>query len=297
MAATTRNGWTQAPKARTAIGAPGCADAGEVRAGDVAVVMQALANAFDAEVEPLVTINGYRSPAYNAQVGGDASSNHLSGTALDFNGARHPYERNLPASRRGRFYDHGFTDDQIKAVRSLLKRFGGVVAWGLDFNTGYRDAMHFEIRGSADDVALLAAKLARGDAAADPEPPEEEDDMSAGVVLIEQHRGYWLVGPGYARQMHKEWEGKRPDGSKGGGIDRLVKAGIVKVHDYGTDWEAFDNAFAAYTQNQRPHLDPAALAAAIAKALPQATGGPSLEQITAAVRDAIAAGVRAAITA
>jgi hypothetical protein len=285
--ATTRNGWTQAPKARTAIGAPGCADTGEVRAGDVAVVMQALANAFDAEVEPLVTINGYRSPAYNAQVGGDASSNHLSGTALDFNGARHPYERNLPASRRGKAYDHGFTDAQVKAIRALLKRFGGVVGWGLDFNTGYRDAMHFEIRGSADDVARLAASLASGQTAANTEPPEEEDDMSAGVVLIEQHRGYWLVGPGYARQMHKEWEGARADGTKAGGIDRLVRAGIVPVMDFKTDWEAFDNVFAAYTDNQRPQLAPAALAAAIAKALPAATGGPSVDQIAAAVRAVI----------
>lgn len=165
----TRNGWASAPAARVAITAPGCADTGDVRAGDVATVFQHFATAFDAQVEPLVTINGYRTPTYNAQVGGDPASNHISATALDFNGARHPYERNLPVSQRGANYWHGFTPAQVTAIRVLLSRYGGVIAWGLDFNVGYRDAMHFEIRGTAADVARIAAKVKT--------PPTGDDDM------------------------------------------------------------------------------------------------------------------------
>lgn len=157
---TTRNGWTAGPAARVAITAPGCADTGNVRAGDVATVMQALARMFDAEVEPLAEINGYRTPAYNASVGGDPNSNHISATALDLNGSRHPYEPKLPASQRGANYRHGFTAAQVVTIRKILACFDGVIAWGLDFNKGYRDAMHFEIRGSAAAVALAAAKLA-----------------------------------------------------------------------------------------------------------------------------------------
>ena len=190
--ATTRNGWPKAPAVRTAITAPGCADTGEVRAGDVAVVMQAFTVAFDAEVEPLSTINGYRSPELNAAAGGDAQSNHMSGTALDLNGARHPYERNLPAPQQGKAYKHGFTDKQVAKIREILARFDGVVRWGLDFNPGYRDAMHFEIHGTPAQVAAAAAALR---AVATSPTSEGDDDMyteqdryAAGLLLASQGR-------------------------------------------------------------------------------------------------------------
>lgn len=178
---TTRNGWPVGPAQLTTVRVAGCNDTGDTCAGDVTVVLQSFAEAFHAQVEPLVTINGFRSAAKNAEVNGDKNSNHLSGTALDLNGGTHPYEANLPKHQRGDAYRSGFTADQVSRVRALLAGFDGVVKWGLDFNLGHRDAMHFEIKGSAAAVAGVAAAV-RGAgtpaAPAGPEPPapDEEDE-------------------------------------------------------------------------------------------------------------------------
>jgi len=201
---TTRNGWTSAPAALTVITAPGCADTGQVRAGDVATIMQAFTLAFDAEVEPLTQINGYRTPAANAAAGGDPDSNHMSGTAEDLNGSRHPYERNLPASQRGAKYRSGFTAAQVTKIREILARFDGAIVWGLDFQPGYRDAMHFEVHGTAAAVARVAAKITAKTAPtpAPVTPPlvpnlttttAQEDDMIALIQLM-FHR-YFGVAP------------------------------------------------------------------------------------------------------
>ncbi|MDO8107157.1 M15 family metallopeptidase [Isoptericola sp. b441] len=175
------NGWAVAPLYRTVITAPGCADTGTVRAGAVAVIFQDFVDAYAAQVEPVHTINGYRSVDHNALVGGYPGSNHTSGTALDLNGAAHPYEWFQPASGRGLGYAPGFTAAQIATVRRLLAKYNGVLRWGLDFPSPRRDAMHFEIAGDAAEVSAVAARLHP----TPPAPPVPEEDIMATLAQLQ----------------------------------------------------------------------------------------------------------------
>lgn len=71
-------------------------------------------------------------------------SNHASGTALDLNAPRHPL------GKRGTF-----TAQQTAAIRAELKRYGGAIRWGGDYENR-ADEMHFEI---VADVARCAEVL------------------------------------------------------------------------------------------------------------------------------------------
>lgn len=118
-------------------------------------------------VEPCVTFYGYRSHSLNVQSGGIETSNHRSATAFDYNGFRHPYER---AKRSG--WSSGFSQAQHREVRAILAECGGLVKWGQDFPIGWRDPMHFELRGSDAQVsAMWAAIRARTSVPAKPPAP------------------------------------------------------------------------------------------------------------------------------
>lgn len=149
----SNNGWSNDPPSLVELGVPGVADTGSVRAGVVAQLFDLFLDDFHRTVEPLRTINGFRSYALNKASGGIETSNHRSGTALDLNGYRHPYEPSAPKP-----YNDGFTDAQTAQIRRLLAKYE-VIKWGMDFNRGYRDAMHFEIRGTAAQVAAVVARL------------------------------------------------------------------------------------------------------------------------------------------
>lgn len=129
----------------------------------VATVLQWTVRQYAARVEPVVTLTGHRSAAVNAAAGGIARSNHLSGTAIDINGFRYPYEYTHRKTWRP-----GFSGDRLAAVRSILADAGGVLRWGGDFAPPRRDEMHWEIAPgtTTSRVAALAAKIT-----------EEDDDM------------------------------------------------------------------------------------------------------------------------
>lgn len=165
----SNNGWPNDPVRTVDIGIPGVKDTGSVRAGDVAKVFQAFITDFHYTVERLITINGYRSRALNIASGGIETSNHRSATALDLNGYRHPYEPSAPKP-----YNDGFSAAQTDQIRRLLRKYQ-VIKWGMDFNWGYRDAMHFEIRGTPSDVAAVAARLT-------PEPQPDPVDPVTPVL-------------------------------------------------------------------------------------------------------------------
>lgn len=184
----TLNGWSEAREAQVVrIVVGGDKNGATVLAGDVATAFRWLLEQFHARVEPIKEVNGWRSAAFNRQVGGAARSNHISGTAVDVNGARHPYERHQP----GRVYSSGFTNTQAAAVRAILKEAGGLFTWGLDFRVGLRDAMHFELanRTTKADVAAFVAKIRAGQAATlAAAATEEEDDMPTAEEIA---RAVW----------------------------------------------------------------------------------------------------------
>ncbi|GHS85481.1 hypothetical protein AGMMS50218_03130 [Actinomycetota bacterium] len=172
MATTSMNGFTLIDTADLATIAAGGLTT-RVRVGAVATVLQHVACRFHAEVETLATFHGWRSVALNTQIGGHPRSNHPSGTAIDCNGGAHP-----------RFAAATFTAAQVAAIRDLLADCAGVVRWGGDFGAALVDEMHFEIVGSPEATADLAARLTAvstsepaGVLPTTPTTRPEEDDM------------------------------------------------------------------------------------------------------------------------
>jgi len=162
---TTNNGWPVVGESSvTRVHLADDPDGALVRSGDVAAALSWLVEQIHARVERVTKVNGWRSAAYNRQVGGARGSNHISGTALDVNGHLHPYE----AGRLNASYGTGgWGEGGVRTVRAILAEADGLFAWGLDFTPGWRDAMHFDIaKGkTAADVAALVARI------------EEDDDM------------------------------------------------------------------------------------------------------------------------
>lgn len=132
----------------------------KVRRGDTATVLLWVARQLHYAIEPCVTLYGYRDAATNRIYGGLPSSNHLSGTAFDYNGAKHPYEHTHP---QGWTSGWGATD---QARIADILRAARVVEWGNNlslFPKGWRDPMHFAISRTASAAGVkAAAKRLRG---------------------------------------------------------------------------------------------------------------------------------------
>lgn len=79
--------------------------------------------------------------------GGEAVSNHASGTAIDLNATRHPLS-----------VRDTFTPTQTQEIRNILAEVDNVVRWGGDYRNR-ADEMHFEIIGSQEEVARVAERL------------------------------------------------------------------------------------------------------------------------------------------
>jgi hypothetical protein len=156
--ATSQNGWTVSPP-RTSRLVPGTTDVrvtvADGPAGDVLIYVLAQVHA---RVESL-ELDGTRGElddwgyAERPIIGGTATSNHASATAVDANATRHP----LAATGT-------FTAAQVHEIHAILAEVDNVVRWGGDY-TGRKDEMHFEINANQQAVAAVAARL-------------QEDDMS-----------------------------------------------------------------------------------------------------------------------
>ena len=160
MAYRTKNGWARIASGRsrdlTTITVRGCST--RVRKGASATVLRWVAAQIDgAGIERAATVYGWRDPAINARYGGIANSNHLSGTALDYNGGAHPYEH---THHRG--WTSGWSRGEQAHIRNILAATGGAVGWGFDYGVGWRDAMHFELRVGAREAARAADRLTTG---------------------------------------------------------------------------------------------------------------------------------------
>lgn len=117
-----------------------------VRKGDVAVIMQYIAEQFHATVEPLKWPGNWGYAERKIR-GGSSLSNHASGTAIDLNAPRHY----LGAVGT-------FTSSQVRAIRKILSACEGTIRWGGDYR-GRKDEMHFEINAGTAKVAKVAKKL------------------------------------------------------------------------------------------------------------------------------------------
>lgn len=151
---TSQNGWPAGPTVKTRVIKAGPAKM-SVRDGDVAVVLEYLAQQFHEHVEPLkkASCGGYN---YRAVRGANALSNHASGTAIDLNWNDHVLGK-----------EGTFSAKQVAEIRKILKTLDGVVRWGGDYSNR-KDDMHFEINADAGRVAKVAKKLK---APAPPKPP------------------------------------------------------------------------------------------------------------------------------
>lgn len=190
---TSYNGWA-ASKSAGAIDidpeftAAGRRFPGGVKRGPVSVVFRYLIEQFDRRVEEVDLYDPgdewgwYFKPSANDP---DSISCHSSGTAVDVNATRHPN------GKRGTF-----TAAQVKALREILAELDGVVKWGGDFKR-VPDEMHFEIQGSAQEVARVAGRLLSTVPPAPPAaPPEEEEPMAPAVVYVNGHRFVFVNSEG-----------------------------------------------------------------------------------------------------
>lgn len=133
----------------------------KLRRGNAAWLLRWVAKQLHYAVEPCVSLYGWRDPAVNDAVGGLKSSNHLSGTAIDYNGGKHPYEYTHPYN-----WSSGWTAAQSKKIADIL-RAARVVEWGNNlslFRKGFRDPMHFAISrySSAAGLADAVKRLKSG---------------------------------------------------------------------------------------------------------------------------------------
>lgn len=119
---------------------------GAVRAGDVWVVFNWLANQYAQRVEAITKGHswGYN---YRKIAGSNSFSNHASGTAVDFNAPKHPL---------GTKASQNFSPTQIATCNQIIRESQDVLKW-LDGH----DPMHWEIRPGVQPhhVARLAATL------------------------------------------------------------------------------------------------------------------------------------------
>jgi hypothetical protein len=190
----TNNGWSAVTEAAvTRVYVAGDVNGCTFRSGDVATVFTWLFEQIDTRVEHVTMLNGWRSVAENTKDGGDPGSNHLSGTAGDVNGFKHPYEHLLPVGQRYGNYHSGWTNSQIAEIRKILAE-AGLFAWGLDYGSGWRDAMHFDLRSgtTAAQVRVFADKVAPPAITPEDEMFMIQDNRSTGPVALVDG-GYYLM--------------------------------------------------------------------------------------------------------
>ena len=147
---------------------------GGTKSGDVQTVFTYLVQNLDARVEAIEEYPPGDEWGYNYRPNVNNPSTlscHASGTAIDYNATQHPND-----------VDFTWSQAQAREIHKILDELGGVVRW-----LEGHDEMHFEIRGTAAQVAVVAKKL-RGTSTPTPPtttPPKEA--FLAGLTDAEQH--------------------------------------------------------------------------------------------------------------
>jgi hypothetical protein len=162
---------------------------GGMKGGDVGAVFEYLVNRLHNEVEPMDSEGGNLGYgawgySYRANVNNPSSlSCHASGTAIDYNAPRHPNGTSTGPNGGG-----GWSGSQYHQINAILNEIG-VIEW-LNEN----DPMHFEIDGTASQVAEAAARLGTGGGSTD-DLPYSEDQMKqiAKTAMDEWYRDSVVV--------------------------------------------------------------------------------------------------------
>lgn len=127
----SENGWPMVNSEEcTWITVPGTSVSLQIQNGQPLAILRAFAADFNAYVEPL------RDPdsACWTPTNSVPTSNHLSGTACDFNWNDHPFQVSYS----------GFSSKETATVRELLDFYEQTVFWGQDWQSP-KDAMHFQV--------------------------------------------------------------------------------------------------------------------------------------------------------
>lgn len=148
--AISRNGWDVYTSSSHAKLTPFPWITGRVRNGDHYVVLNYLAERYNAEVEKIDRASSW-GYAYRAVRGASVISEHATGCAVDFNAPKHPL--GVPASRT-------FSAAQIKTIRKIVKDLNGAVRWGGEWSRP--DGMHFELIGGNAVIKKAADRIRAG---------------------------------------------------------------------------------------------------------------------------------------
>lgn len=127
----SENGWPMVNSEEcTWVTVPGTSVSLQIQNGQPLAILRAFAADFNAYVEPL------RDPdsACWTPTNSVSTSNHLSGTACDFNWNDHPFQVSYA----------GFSSKETATVRELLDFYEQTVFWGQDWQSP-KDAMHFQV--------------------------------------------------------------------------------------------------------------------------------------------------------
>lgn len=148
------NGWPASPSLplRPLVVAGEAFVPGVLDDDDVWTILNYVAQQMHERVEPIVRDEWHQMDdwgfSYRQTTNDNSLSCHASGTAIDYNATRHPFD--VPA-------DRNFSAEQIAEIRRIVAEAGAVV-WGGDYrNTP--DAMHFEINGTRAEVAAAASRI------------------------------------------------------------------------------------------------------------------------------------------
>ena len=165
----SQNGWTVLEDRPPYQRVPGTDVQLAVRPGDAGWLLLHFAAWFHRNVERLDGPNSEGAPddwgwAYRPIRGQTSGfSNHASGTAEDLDAVDHP--RGVKGT---------FTAAEKALIRQeLVITYQGVIRWGEDYS-GTIDGMHFEIVGSPEEVARVAAAI---------RAQEDQDNMQTSDVL------------------------------------------------------------------------------------------------------------------
>ncbi len=169
-----------------------------VRAGDVRVVLQYVAEQMHQRVEPVVKASWHQADdwGYNYRPNKNNPrqlSVHASGGAFDYNATRHPN------GVRGTW-----TAAQKTEMREIMAEVDNVVCWGEDF-TGTVDGMHVEICKNAAAVKAVANKIRLGQIGKTPTGSITDRTLMRGMLndpLVAKMQTYFRTFfPAYAGSL------------------------------------------------------------------------------------------------